>query len=72
MKRTVTVEMLGITFTCEVEAYGPTGDDWYEVSIKSEGNLVGVLQDWSTGPGWGHYDQLMDKIAGKLCEEETK
>jgi len=65
-RRTVEVKMLGTVFTCEVDVYGPTVDDWQETSIKSEGDLKEVLQDWSKGPTWSHYDELLSKIAKEL------
>ena len=68
-KRTVEVEMLSTTFTCEVEVYGPTVDDWQEISIRSEEDLIEILQSWSHSPEWVHYDELLNKITEKLREE---
>ena len=69
MTRTVEVRLLGTVFTCEVDVTGPAVDDWNEISIRSEENLIEVLQNWCRAPAWTQYEELLDKIADKLREE---
>ena len=68
MIRTIEVEYLGVTCVCEVKVYGPT--EWEEVSIRSEGDLIELLQIWGAdGTAWTCYDALLDRIADVLIEE---